>query len=348
MKHRAMAAALWACLSMTPYAGAHAQEAAQATPEVLIREAAQDLDARRYREALDTLARLPSDRMNRPDTLYLRSGAHAGLGDIPSMRADLHAALAADDTYLPARFALARAAIAVGDLDEATAQRDALRERIGGSSDTALQALERDLAVAERAALAGAPRAPVSLEKSEDVVSAASLLWREGDSDAALRLLEAWVRGRPDDLRVRMTLASAYDRLDRDDDAVAAYERVLDQDPNEVSALNNAAWLLRGTSPDRAFDYASRARALDPQNPSVLDTYATVAVRSDNMADALEAVRRAVELAPDIPAIRLNAARIEASSGNAVTARRHLERLLDEGDDFAERADAEALLRSLD
>jgi predicted Zn-dependent protease len=80
--------------------------------------------------------------------------------------------------------------------------------------------------------------------------------------------------------------------------AIRAYEALLASEPNNVSGLNNLAWLYHENSDARALPLAKQAFELDPANPIVLDTYGMALIAQDERAQGLEMLTRAKQLAP--------------------------------------------------
>jgi tetratricopeptide (TPR) repeat protein len=69
-------------------------------------------------------------------------------------------------------------------------------------------------------------------------------------------LLEAAVRGHPDDLAAREALGHAYRFLDRPEDALRAFDEVLRIEPDQELTLRASGLLLTGL---RRFERARRA-----------------------------------------------------------------------------------------
>ena len=329
------------CLTLTPFT------ALPQSPRELAREVTEDINAQRYQEALNKLETLAPEQMALAPFLYIRSSAHAGLGEIQSMLSDLQSALNVDPTYVPARMALARAAIANSDLDTAREQRDLLKTLITDHSDPRIVELNDRLASAEQAEKEGILPPPLMINSSEDAARTASFLWHGGNKEEAINVLKAWTQGNPEDLQMRMALGDAYSALELEEDAIAEYKAVINADDNNFAAYNNLAWLLRSDDQITALEFASKALELSPQNPMVLDTYATVSHLNDNPEQALNASRKAVELAPNTPSIRLNAAKIELNNGDESIARKHLEQLVNLDDDTDVKTEAEELLSEM-
>lgn len=104
-------------------------------------------------------------------------------------------------------------------------------------------------------------------------------------------------------------------QLGRTREAVAEFEEALKHDARLLSALNNLAWIL-ATAPDpgvrhgpRAMELARRAaEASGGANPGVLKTLAAAHAETGQMPEALEAARRAMQLAQEQGAAGLRVA----------------------------------------
>jgi tetratricopeptide (TPR) repeat protein len=79
---------------------------------------------------------------------------------------------------------------------------------------------------------------------------------------------------------------------------IEQYEAVLVDQPQNVSALNNLAFLLADTNEqlDKAETYAARAYAAAPDNANIMDTYAYVLCKRTNFARAEELLLKALQL----------------------------------------------------
>jgi tetratricopeptide (TPR) repeat protein len=112
-------------------------------------------------------------------------------------------------------------------------------------------------------------------------------------------LTESWLKAAPDSSAAHLARA---DWLMADNQEIVAanhYEQVLSRQPNNIAALNNLAWLLREEDSARALELANRALQLAPESPAVLDTYGWILHLSGKHSEAKEAIERALALAPD-------------------------------------------------
>lgn len=76
-----------------------------------------------------------------------------------------------------------------------------------------------------------------------------------------------------------------------------AYERVLQRNPDDVGALNNAAFLMGDLlgQPEEALVLARRAHELDPRNSEVLDTLGWIEHLNGDSRDAARTLRRSMD-----------------------------------------------------
>ena len=152
----------------------------------------------------------------------------------------------------------------------------------------------------------------------------------------------------PRTMRVRCCCSPRHTKPPgRPDDALAAYERVIAAEPDNVIALNNAAWLHNEAGSHLALDYSRRAYEQAPDVAAVLDTYGWVLLSRGDVDAAVEHLRKAALGAPDSADIQYHFAAALARRGETPEARAVLESVLDASRTFALRQQAEALLAEL-
>jgi tetratricopeptide (TPR) repeat protein len=111
----------------------------------------------------------------------------------------------------------------------------------------------------------------------------------ENQTGRARQTLEGLLVDRSSNVVARLLLAQA-DVSDRQyEEAVAAYREILKTDPENVTALNNAAAILSEhlDRPEEALPYASRAVELAPDDPNAQDTLGWVYYTKNLPAAAL-------------------------------------------------------------
>ena len=87
--------------------------------------------------------------------------------------------------------------------------------------------------------------------KRLDYLNEALMLERQGDYDAALTSYKLALRDRPNDPRILQNMAIAYSRIGQLDEAIRAYRRALELNPQLSGAHYGLAFLLlkRGDTP---------------------------------------------------------------------------------------------------
>jgi Flp pilus assembly protein TadD len=111
------------------------------------------------------------------------------------------------------------------------------------------------------------------------------------------------------------------------------YRDVLQIQPSYLPALNNMAYLLTdnyGQSRE-ALEMALKAYRQGGSDPSVMDTLGYVLVSNGKSRDALNVLRRAVELVPDNPTINLHLGMAYADLKEIDKARPYLEKTVMSG-----------------
>lgn len=99
----------------------------------------------------------------------------------------------------------------------------------------------------------------------------------------------------PDEPGILYARALAWERMDRIDKAEADLRKILVTDPENVAALNALGYTLadRTTRYAEALRLIDRARAADPANAAIIDSYGWVLYRLGKTDEALPYLRRA-------------------------------------------------------
>lgn len=288
-----------------------------------------------------------------PDNVNLRlalARAHAQAGDDAAIESTLRELLEQQPDHYRARLLLARGLLNQERMSDAEPHLARLEELYENRSEVQAllgrAAMQRDDPAAAvrhyRAALAD----PGSQRR--DWVHALAEAQREaGDGDAGRATLAAWLDENPQDLATWHIHAAQQMAADDRSGAMDSYRRIVEQDDDDVIALNNLAWSLRESDTRQALEHARRAAELAPEAAPVLDTLGAVLIHAGEPAEAADILGRASELAPDDPGIQYHLAWAESERGERDAAAERLRRVLDRHDQFPQRADAEALLDRL-
>ncbi|MGR8929598.1 MAG: tetratricopeptide repeat protein [Gammaproteobacteria bacterium] len=106
----------------------------------------------------------------------------------------------------------------------------------------------------------------------------------------------------PDNPELMLELAKYYEQTKHFEQAIAAYNRLLEKFPNSDEVANNLAYLLvefvaEHDSLQQAIKLVERFK--DASNPYFLDTRAWVLLKNGNADEAVETLKKAVVIAPD-------------------------------------------------
>ena len=130
----------------------------------------------------------------------------------------------------------------------------------------------------------------------------------------------------------------------KDYSAAAQYYRAaVDIQPDNALALNNLAWVSGKLKSPNAIGYAEKANRLAPNQPAFMDTQAMLMADQGDTAGAIVLLRKALEIAPQAAAVRLNLVRVLISAGRKDEARTELDALANLGEKFPEQAEVKRL-----
>lgn len=328
-----------------------AQDAAAALPENLaILDAlgrAQQASGDSQR-AVSTFKRLASLMPRSADAQLRLAEAHRAAGERAPAAQALRRALDLDPGMTAAQRGLALIAVADKRPGDALAIARTLQQR--QPKDPAGWVLEAEIESLQKQWPAAAAAYQKALERQRSSALAARLhrvLLAGGRTADAERMASGWMKEHPKDADFQFHLADVASAASDWPRAEAAYRAVLAIQPRHPAALNNVAWLMATQRKSGAVDAAQQALAMTPDRAPLLDTL-SLAYESEGRHDkALEAQRRAVELAPRDPAMRLRLARLLVHQGQKKDARETLEGLVRLGKGFAGQAEVSELLGKL-
>lgn len=172
-------------------------------------------------------------------------------------------------------------------------------------------------------------------------------LLQRGRRDEARALITAWERGRPYEPSEAQQLAVIEVKHREFAHAEQRLARVVKLQPGNLTATNNLAWLMTQRGHPGAVAVARRAVELAPNNPAVLDTLAGALAASRAFDEALAVQRRALELSPSSHDLRLSYAGLALKAGRQDVARAEINRLRALGSAYGRQADVEKLGRDL-
>jgi len=129
----------------------------------------------------------------------------------------------------------------------------------------------------------------------------ASLHEQDGDAEAEMGAFARGLAAFPDDLEILYARGLSWERRDDIERAEADLRRILVIEPESVAALNALGYTLADRT-DRyreALELINRARAAEPDNAAIIDSYGWVLYRLGRTEEALGELRRAFALQKD-------------------------------------------------
>jgi tetratricopeptide (TPR) repeat protein len=127
-------------------------------------------------------------------------------------------------------------------------------------------------------------------------------------------------------------LGAIYERQKKFDQAEQQFRRVLDQNPNNASALNYYGYMLadRGVRLDEATSLIQKAVKADPNNGAYLDSLGWAYYKQNKLAEAEESLRKAVDRDSHDPTILSHLGDVYLKMGQTERAAELMERSLSE------------------
>ncbi len=244
---------------------------------------------------------------------------YVGLGDIMLQQGAgesavqvLEQAVALDPRYKQAQYLLGRAYSAVGREAEATA---ALEKGVDAKIQYLPDALSQKIAT--------------YTVNVSGRISQASTLLDTGNPEQAARLLEESYIYHNTNVMLLNTLASAYLKTRRLDDAHRLLNRAQELDQNQFfTYLNLYTWALRSNKKEEALQYADEAIARAPERDDTHLARAQALAELGRLSEALESAKRALEIDGSKAGNHGLVADINYKQGNLALAALHFEEAL--------------------
>jgi len=296
-------------------------------------------------KTFEELARLLPDMAQ---VHYLLAKAYAANNNEKQTQAALERALELQPDHALSRLAMVRRLASTKQVDEARRMIEALKKQFPENpeilaQDAWLATQERRYDDAVNAYAAAYAKAPSSRLANE--LAYAKL--RAGDPGGGIEVLQPWLKDHPDDESAYYTLANLYVAARKNEQALPAYRRLVELNPNNVVALNNLAWLLRQKDPRQALKYAERAYDIDPDSPGVAGTLGVLLLEDGQLPRAIRLLHTATEKDPGNLDARYNLSLSLARNGDEDQARKILREILAQDRDFSQMQKARELLNSL-
>jgi len=283
-----------------------------------------------------------------PLARYQLATAQIATQNVAGAKLSLQKALALKADYLEAEILLASAEMHAGNHANALKIAQTVQKQYPKSAQGLV--LQGDVLMAQKQ-FGPAQKAYEKAQAMNDspvvAIKLHQALAASGNAKEADPRLVRWLKDHPSDVAARVYLAGIYLKADQTKQAVEQYELVLKNDPSNVRALNDLAWLYQQEKDQRALATAERAYQLVPNNPEIMDTLGWILVQHGETVRGRDLLKKAVDAAPSSLEIRYHWAAALAQSGDKPGARAELQDLLRQDKNFAQRQEAQALLRGL-
>ena len=300
------------------------------------------------KDALQTFGKLVALQGKSPVARYRLASAQTLNRDYADASRSLRTALSLKPDYVDAQVALIRLEILLGRYDEAKSiaqriQQQPPRSPLGYMMEGDVLMAEKKFVPAAKAFEAG-----YAVEKSGALAIKIHAAYAEaGKPDDGDARLKQWLGIAPEDAFARMYSADADLRQGKYRNAVEQYEWLAQNDPKNVTVLNNLAWTYDQLGDARALAMAERAYRIKPDDPAITDTLGWLLVRQGDANRGVELLQKAVEATPNVQEIRFHLAKGWVKIGDPAKARGELDRLLAPGSPFSGKAEAAATLEQL-
>jgi putative PEP-CTERM system TPR-repeat lipoprotein len=298
--------------------------------------------------ALETYTRLVAMKPDSAPAQLLLAAVYTAMQNQQAASEAIKKALSLQPDYLEAQLAMVSSEANKGNYEQALTIARLIQKK-NGKSPVGYE-LEGNLLMAQKKSdlAAKAYEQAFALGKSGPLmVKLHASLSQAGKGKVADPRLAQWLKEHPSDVAARMYQAGIYLAGKQNKAAIEQYQAVLQQNPKNVPALNNLAWLYQQEKDSRALEYAEKANQLAPENPAVLDTLGWMLVEQGNVKRGLPLLQKAVSAVPEAASIRYHLALGLVKSGDKAQARKELEKILSTGKTFPQIEEAKALLKQL-
>ncbi|SHO46113.1 tetratricopeptide repeat protein [Desulfopila aestuarii] len=172
-----------------------------------------------------------------------------------------------------------------------------------------------------------------------------------GKTDDAVKEFQDLLAKQPNSVPGHMGMATLLEIQKKYPEAKAEYLKVLELKPDQPAAANNLAYLItqdKNGDLGEALRLAMLAKQALPDDPHIADTLGMVHYKRDAYGLAISQFEQALINRPDDPIINYHLALAQFGNNDMASARAALEKSLASETAFAERAEAEELLKKVD
>jgi len=263
-------------------------------------------------------------------------------------KSELEHLLALDAKDIKARIALIKVYLALHDINAARAQAAVVKQGQYHPAITLL--INGDIEATAgnwKAAVGFYEQALQARENPQTVIKLANAYRQAKQEKAAIALLQKWHDKQS--FSLASLILSEY--LEKAGDLAAAIkvlEELSAREANNPIVWNNLAWLYLAAKDQKYMQAASKAYEISPKSFRIVDTYGWMLLQSEsNKETALSILAEADQMSKDDPSVKYHlAVALHKNSRNA-EAKMTLEQALSSQKGFADKAQAEQLMRDL-
>lgn len=179
----------------------------------------------------------------------------------------------------------------------------------------------------------------------------ARIMAATGKTDEAIKEFQDLLASQPNSVPGLMGLATLYEAQQKYPEAKTEYQKVLTIVPDQPAAANNLAYLTaQDANGDlgEALRLAMLAKQALPDDPHISDTLGLVHYKREAYGLAISQFQQALINRPDDPIINFHLALAQFANNDKEGARAAIEKALASQTAFAERAEAEQLLKKIE
>ncbi len=170
---------------------------------------------------------------------------------------------------------------------------------------------------------------------------------QQNHPDHAIKILKNALINNTSNQVARYRLALLLQQQKNYNSAAKQYQIIIKNNPDNVLALNNLAWILAEQGHKDALGYAKKAYQLKPDSPAILDTYGYILLKENQAEQSVKILQRAAELAPKSYDIQYHLAKAYYLTGNHNKAKEILTEISGDVVNFSEKENAKILFKRL-
>jgi len=175
----------------------------------------------------------------------------------------------------------------------------------------------------------------------------ADLLSAQKKPADAIKLLNTELAKNPKNISIHFKLATTYQQQNDYKQAENHYQAMLTEQPDNLLALNNLAWIYSQQKDPKAIEFGKKAFEKGPESAAIADTYGYILLKQGQPAEGLTILEKAAGLAPKANDIQFHLAEAYVANNNKQKALEILETIVKVEQDFSEKKAAVSLLEQL-